>query len=357
MAQSSQPQNTGRAAPRAAARHPAAANLPDLDQQPTTAAAPAASPAPSTNVGRVQEAPSFAPAPQQAVESQRPAATVPQPPAPAVPQQPAWDPAAWQAEQHARQAQAQRDHEAKVAEYERRIAESAAELEAARSQIAEFKQAQRSLDINALTEVDLGELEFLDEEAAREIRERILTPVVSRVLQEAENRINSVGETAQAALKANESSMAQWEQQRQQSRLTELNRAIYATHPDLDQIIQSPEYAAFMQETIPGTMVTRGSQIAAAYQAGQADFVNGMINQFKSASPSIEQFAAPAPQAHAGQLTPAAPTTQYTYDDLAKHRQLRDGRHITHEEYNQFLSDFNQAEAEGRVGYSTAGML
>lgn len=327
--------------------HPAARYVEQPPADTTQPVAPQVTPSQPTT----QVSPQPAPQPYQAPISQTTPQPAPQPyqaPMPQPVQQAApaaWDINVWQQQQ----AELQRQMATQQQQYAQQLQARQAELEAAQRRIAEFEQAQAQAALSNLTDIDLQGLEHVDSDVAQEIRDKILAPVINRVTQATEARLAQATTLANNALEANSSTMTKWQEEQQRARTADLNRAITARHPDVERVIASPEYSAFMAQVIPGTLVTRGSQIEAAYKAGNADFVNQMLDEFKGGQPGFAQIATPPINQVAATTGVSTEGASFTYADLDDAKYKLSRREMTHEEYRNFLAEFEAAEAQGRV--------
>lgn len=319
--------------------HPAAVHAAQTvvdPTQPVTPQVPQAQPVP-----QAYSAPTYQATPQQ-VPQQAPQ-QVPQQVPQAAPA--AWDISVWQQQQ----AEMQRQMAAQQQQYTQQLQARQAELEAAQRRISEFEQAQAQAALSNLTDIDLQGLEHVDSDVAQEIRDKILVPVINRVTQATEARLAQATTLANTALEANSSTLTKWQEEQQRARTADLNRAITARHPDVERVIASPEYSAFMAQVIPGTLVTRGSQIEAAYKSGNADFVNQMLDEFKGVQPGFAQIATPPINQVVATTGASADGASFTYADLDEAKYKLSRREMTHEEYRNFLAEFDEAEAQGRV--------
>lgn len=336
MAQATQTQETGGKMPfipatvRKPAPHPAAAHIPD--DPPTTRVMQAAQPATQSVVNNTHQ-----PLPNHRDDTVTTA-----------PIQQTWDVAQWQRQQ----AELERQMLAQQQEFSAQLEASKQQLAEANKRIAEFEaaQAQAALDaqVSDLINIEIGELEYLDGDAARELKEKILVPLVKRTVAATEARLAQVNTVANSALDASNSNMTKWQEEQKRAQLAQINSAIKARHPDVEQIIGTPEYRSFMSQVIPGTLVTYGSQIDAAYKSGNVDYVNTLLDQFKQGGASLQSIATPPVNPVASTPT-ATPGNTYTYADLDEQIHKLNRREITPAEYKQFLDDFSKAEAEGRV--------
>ena len=232
--------------------------------------------------------------------------------------------------------------ESQQSDYQRQLAARDEEMSKLRAQVDEHQRAQAEAEFNRLMQGNLGELEYVTEEAAKELREKVFMPMLNAVMSRTENKVNTVHTEFQQAREAEL-------KERQQSRLSKVNGALYERFPDLNQMMESPAYAEFMSKTIPGTRVTYGSQVQEAYEAGDSEYVISVLNQFKGNQPSLESIAAPMGIQHQGALHPATAQETFSYEDLTAWRHQYQNREISHEEYTRRLAVFNQAQAEGRV--------
>lgn len=299
--------------------HPAAAHVPDLDGGQTN------TPSFSDDKSSLTQASNLYKQPVQQVQSQ-----VAQPAA-----QPAVDYSALEAKWRSQL-------ESQQSEYQRQLAARDEEMGQLRAQVEEHRRAQAEEEFNRLMSGNLGELEYVTEEAAQELREKVFKPMIDAVLSRTETKVNTVHSEFQQAREAEQ-------KERQQSRISRVNEALYARFPDLNQIMENPSYAEFMNRTIPGTRVTYGSQVREAYEAGDTDYVIQVLDQFKGNQPTLASIAAPSGMQHPGALHPATPQDTFTYDDLTAWRYQYQNREISHEEYTRRMAAFNQAQAEGRV--------
>lgn len=334
MAQATQTQETTGKMPfiptniRKPVRHPAAASLPpDLDVDPN--APPVVTP-PQAAQATPNNTHPVVPDKKEDIKT------------------PQWDVGMWQRQQEelARQMAAQRQ------EFSAQLEASKQQLAEAQKRIAEFEaaQAQAALDaqVNDLTNIEIGELEYLDSEAANELKEKILVPLVKRTVAATEARLAQVNSLASSALDASNSNMTKWKEEQERSNRARINSAIMERHPDVEQIIKTPEYLAFMSQVIPGTLVTYGSQIEAAYNSGNTDYVNELLDRYKQGGASLQSIATPPVNPVASTPTVSAGNT-YAYADLDEQIHKLNRREITPAQYKQFLDDFSKAEAEGRV--------
>lgn len=240
------------------------------------------------------------------------------------------------------QMQWQQQMDAQRQAFERQLAAKDAEMATLRTQAEVGLKARREAEINALLNGQLEELEYVTPEAAAEMRDKVLRPIINGVLQRTDELVNGF-KTEFSQTRTEE------QEQRKAARLAKVNEALFAKHPDLNQMMANPAYADFMRQTIPGTRVTYGSQVSAAYEAGDTDYVVSILDKFKGAQPSLEQVATPSTVQHQGALHPATPTETYSYEDLADWRHQFQTGVITREEYIRRTEEFNKAQAEGRV--------
>ncbi|ETD67546.1 hypothetical protein V757_11190 [Pelistega indica] len=329
MAQANQvpftPVNPPRPAP-----HPAAAYVPADDAQTSVVRENQVFPAQTVqpNVPQPVHQPVHQPVAQQGQPVQPAPAYQPQPVA-----QPQWNIADWQRQQYQLM-------EEQRAAYTQQLTAKEQELALANARLAEY-EAKQTQDEDFST-FELGEMEYVDDTAAKEIRDKILAPMLKQINKSTNERLNKINSSFQTTIN-------QINEEQYRTRLADTNKAITDRHPDIDVLARDPAYVAFMQETIPGTLVTRGSQVEAAYKAGNATYVNQVLDQFKGGQPTLAQVAAPPISTVSAPLTPDN-YTRFTYADLEEQKQRFNRREISHETYRTFLDEFNAAEREGRVG-------
>lgn len=229
-------------------------------------------------------------------------------------------------------------------DYEHKLAEQAKQVEEAKALLAQAQQRADEIERQRLSQVDLDNLEYFEADAAREIQERLLTPVLNQY----NTQITQLRSQLDEANARYEKQMADMKASRQQEQLAKVNADIRSKFPNVDAMVREPEYSEFMSRVIPGTRTTYGEQVAAAYNDGDVEYVTQMLTQYTENRPTLEGIA--SPQINPVASSPAAPVgEQFSYDDLSNWRYQFNAGDLTREEYSARIKAFEAAQIDGRV--------
>jgi len=160
------------------------------------------------------------------------------------------------------------------------LARRAAEAEdLARSLYQQNSEARRTASVDEIVE-SLGELDTLGTDDAK----RLLEPVL---------KTQQEREAALAAELARQRQELAQTQQRMHSEL--LNAEIRKYHPDFLRYDSDPAFQAFMRQRDGLSSETRDQRAAREYAAGNAQYVIGVLNEFKRTRPDANQLTSVNP--------------------------------------------------------------
>lgn len=132
----------------------------------------------------------------------------------------------------------------------------------------------------------------------------------------------------------------------QQQQVADINNArilseINAAHPDLAQIIRTPEYSQFMAQKDGYSVKTRGDRAMEEFRAGNAAYLINLLGEFKSNSGSLPQVAtvAPVQMASNNAIPPEPSKPEMTLAEL--NAQFRMG--MDRDEYSKRLRELRAA--------------
>jgi hypothetical protein len=340
-----------------ATRHPAAAAAQAFDREgaPATPSQGAADPSADASV-------TTSTVPVAKTEAAAPAVSVatPQVDSPAPP-----DPDIEGLRSRLLQAEADRDHSRQAAldaarlveQYEMNGASAAEQLQAARARIteverlnedtaAQLRQAQRERSYA----IDYSGLESITAEAARELDEKLLRPRLTRIEDDYQRSLHDAQAAFDNRVKELTVGQSRLTDTQKNASLAITNREILRQHDDFESLLRQPEFNGFLDSRIPGSRRSWRDEMKAAYYDGDADYVCGVLDAFKSRGekPDLKKVADAGVTKVATE--PAAPVgrahTMKEYEDMSfKFR----SRQITAAAWTKYRADFDRAEAEGRV--------
>jgi hypothetical protein len=224
----------------------------------------------------------------------------------------------------------------RLAAVEREREESAAKLRAAERERA--------------YQIDYTGLETITPEAARELDAKLIQPRLSRIEDDYAARLKALND-------AHERERGEWKKGHEQltqgqkdARFREINGAIYTRHADFETLLKEPQFNAFLDQRIPGTRTTYRDQMTGAYYDGDAAYVAGLVDQYKSGAgaPTLASIAdAGGTSVATDPASPDVPEVSMTeYEDMSfKFRSKQIGLN----QWRAFKERFEAAEAAGRV--------
>jgi hypothetical protein len=229
-------------------------------------------------------------------------------------------------------------------------AETASERKLRQEQEAELVKLRRDKTF----EVDFGSVENMTPEAARELTDKVMRPVLERMRSDYETRIADIERMSRERDERYANNFKHIDESTAERARVRTNQKLLAAHPDFQQLAASPEFARFKDQRIPGTRTTYGQEMARAYGDNDAEYVNETMALFKQTrigAPSLAAVAgAPSGTAATTVATrPAAAPQKYSYEDLSKWRAQRRRGEITAAEEKRLVAAFKAAEGEGLV--------
>lgn len=235
--------------------------------------------------------------------------------------------------------------------------ETQGRIEQLTAQLADRDQRLSKAEVKKLLDVSaLADSENIEMAAAQELVDKVIGPALEALhsrVQKADDVVSTEMATLRKELEK-QSTKAERDRTDADARQvrTLTNRAILEKHPDFQDLTNDAKFQAKLQEVIPGTRRTRGEELRAAYNEGDAQFVIDMVNQIKGASPDPMDIA-DVPSGGGGTVAREGASRQdettYSYDDLAEmNYKLRRGE-ITRQEHAAMRADFEKAEKDGRV--------
>lgn len=201
--------------------------------------------------------------------------------------------------------------------------------------------------------VDLSGFEHVSPEAARELNEKIMRPIVSRMQAEHAQRLEGITRAQKEREERINASFAKIEEDTAAAARARTNRRLLAEHPDFAQVTASAAFSEFKAARIPGTRTTWGSEMAKAYAEGDAAYVNEALSAFKSQHIKPQLSAVAEARSGGGSSTvatqAASTTKKYSYSDLEKWRSQRRRGEISRAQELSLTKAFKVAEAAGDV--------
>lgn len=240
-------------------------------------------------------------------------------------------------------AQTQRQLDALTAQ----VSEHKTHLEAERERVRKFEREKTF-------EVNLDGLEHISTDAARELQDKVFRPVLNRIVDDRDRQISELRDQLTQRDQRIDQGFGKIEQDTVASQRARTNRRVLAAHPDFTQVTTTQEFAQFKQARIPGSRNTWGAEMAAAYEVGDADYVNEALAAFKAsrgAAPSLAQVAGAAPGTAGTTVAsqPAAVAPKFSYTDLDKWKAQRRRGEITRAQELGLIKAFHAAEEAGEV--------
>ena len=273
---------------------------------------------------QVQPAPAQAPepAPEQAP------APAPQPasqPAPAYPPQGGYDPML------AERLAAERE------QFRQAFGAQAQELEQLRAKAAELDDIKRRASVRAdVQQQMLDGLSSVTPEDAQAISESVLTM--------ADQRLDPLKQQLEQQRREFEEATARQRAELERSRREMLNGRILAAHPDFYQIMNTPEYRAYVTQRDGKSSETRDVRAAREYLNGNTEYVVDMISQFKASRAGVARPDAVPPAQVAPGGAPAQGASQKAPLTLRDLNNLFQTRQISPDEYMRLLPEVRKSQ-------------
>ncbi|MGF6599794.1 hypothetical protein P3T23_004528 [Paraburkholderia sp. GAS448] len=229
-----------------------------------------------------------------------------------------------------------RDLESRLEEADRQREETATQL----------RQAQRERSYA----IDYSALEAVTPEAARELDEKLLRPRLMRIEDDYAQKLRDQQAAFDARVNELSTGQTRLSDSQKNASLAITNRGIAQKHPDFESLLAQAEFNRFLDARIPGTRRSYRDEMKAAYYDGDVDYVSSVVDAFRArgSTPSLRAVAdagttrVATEPAHADQRV----YTMKEYEDMSFRFR---SRQISHSEWKKFRTDFDQAEAEGRV--------
>ena len=299
--------------------NPNLVNQPAPQAPEVKASAPQPAPAPVQQPPVAQPQPTPPPAQPQVAQAQ------PQqvPPAPNY-QQNMWD--AYAAQQRLMELERiNREQQNHLQQLQARSAEQNTTIDNLLKVQQEYEQLKAVQDSNNF---DYSGLTTVAPEDAKAITNNIMSAIQTQ-LEPLKKRIGDQDRQMQAT--------ATYQEQRfqQQQAANTLNK-ILEKHPDFLALRNNPNYVNFLNQRDGLSSYSIDQRAAIEFQLGNADYINHMLDQFKSQQPSVNSINSVAPVQTSSQVTPqAAPMEQLpTLRELNSMMQMRQ---ITPDRYRELL--------------------
>lgn len=213
----------------------------------------------------------------------------------------------------------------------------AQELEQLRAKAAELDDIKRRASVRAdVQQKMLDGLSSVTPEDAQAISESVLTM--------ADQRLDPLKQQLEQQRREFEEATARQRAELERSRREMLNGRILAAHPDFYQIMNTPEYRAYVTQRDGKSSETRDIRAAREYLNGNTEYVVDMISQFKAsrAGAARPDTVPPAQMAAGGAPAQGAPKApQLTLRDL---NNLFQTRQISPDEYRRLLPEVRRAQ-------------
>lgn len=227
------------------------------------------------------------------------------------------------------------------------------QLQALQQQLAERDARLASHDVDEILSLrDLSGTEHLSADAARELSDRVLRPVVTKLREGYTAELNRLRGDLTAIQRTTTQQLEGLTQGQQRLSRAQVNARIFDAHPDFDRVSKSPEWQGYLQQVAPGMRRSLGQEIADAYAEGDAAFVAQHIARFKQGRADPRAIADVQTVGSGVAATPAAPAVEqpkYQYSDLAEWRYQYQRGEIDRKRYQELQAAWKAAEREGRV--------
>jgi hypothetical protein len=213
---------------------------------------------------------------------------------------------------------------------------------AADEELAALRKFRSDIELNNLVDLGGTEFETLDPAMAQELSQKVFKPLVGRLQQDYNDRLN----VTQAELRAEQQKRIEAESKMSDDQLAKqcraINDTIFKAHPDFEQVRNSQEFATFAaQPSRPGAALSLGAMMANEYYGGNADFVIQAVNEFKQGRPSLESIAGAPTTVTATVPAGESNEPQYTEDDVADWNRQRATGKLSREEYGKLRQAYN----------------
>lgn len=225
-----------------------------------------------------------------------------------------------------------------------------AQLEQVTQELNELREFKAAVDFERRFNLDGVQLESLDDQAVRELTDKVLKPMLQRTQEEYQQQLRKT----QQQLEEERAERLRWEAQRTEQQkaqqLEAMNRKITQAHPDFMSIRETAAFKQFLAQPVrAGSNITMAQTLGHEYHNGNVNFVIQALNEFKQARPDLSSVAAAGVNMTA--VVPAVTNTEpvYSYNDLEKLNVEFAKGIITRDEYIKRKQAFDKAEAEGRI--------
>ena len=270
-------------------------------------------------------APESAPAPQP--EQVQPAPSSQPQPAPA----PQYPPAGGYDPMLAERLAAERE------QFRQAYGEQARQIEELKAKAAELDDIKRRASVRAdVQQKMLDGLSSVTPEDAQAISESVLTM--------ADQRLDPLKQQLEQQRREFEEATARQRAELERSRREMLNGRILAAHPDCYQIMNTPEYRAYVTQRDGKSSETRDVRAAREYLNGNTEYVVDMISQFKASRAGAARPDAVPPAQVAPGGAPAQGASQKAPLTLRDLNNLFQTRQISPDEYMRLLPEVRKSQ-------------
>lgn len=243
-------------------------------------------------------------------------------------------------------------------EFQRQLAQAqaAAEsnrvaLEAAETERRSLAEAARAAEAAKMFDVDLSGLEHVDTAVAREVTDKVLKPVLTRMQQQHEAQMSALNDQLRTREAAAAAGLSTVQQTAEVARRAAFNNSILANVKEVAEMHKSPAFATWRDTVIPYTETTFGAALAQAYNAENLPQVVALLNAAKTQITATPAAAAAVASSQPLQVAsrPAEQAASFAYSDLETWRNEKRMGLITSAEYSERMKKFKEAEAAGLV--------
>ena len=213
----------------------------------------------------------------------------------------------------------------------------AQELEQLRAKAAELDDIKRRASVRAdVQQQMLDGPSSVTPEDAQAISESVLTM--------ADQRLDPLKQQLEQQRREFEEATARQRAELERSRREMLNGRILAAHPDFYQIMNTPEYRAYVTQRDGKSSETRDVRAAREYLNGNTEYVVDMISQFKASRAGAARPDAVPPAQVAPGGAPAQGASQKAPLTLRDLNNLFQTRQISPDEYMRLLPEVRKSQ-------------
>jgi hypothetical protein len=208
----------------------------------------------------------------------------------------------------------------------------------------------REIDHQKLYEVDLSGVEFLAPEAAREVTDKVLRPVIDRIQANFDSQIKAVQKQVSDRDTEHKKGIDTLSEDRKARDRARVNAKVLQAHPDVATIVQAPWFESWKNERVAGTRTTNGTELQTAYAEGDTDFVIQTLDRAKAARQATPTLASVAsmPVTQVASF-PARETATHNYAQLKQWADEKRMGTLSAKQYAENMASFREAEAAGQV--------